>query len=314
VDGSRRPIWLIALGAVLLLAIGGGALLLLGDEEASGQTVRYQDPTESGPDPFTPPSDVRGRDRVPLAVGQGPFGGTGSDLVCDRELLIRSLKARPDRLREWARVLNIEPTPEAVERYIRKLRPVTLTRDTRVTNHSFVDGKAQPYQAILPAGTAVLVDKDGKPVVRCRCGNPLREPIHIKDATCHGCPPNYNPPPPCDYYDYDDEDYERFGDADYKRTYDPDQYRNKCYRPYPNPPKVASTARGPPTDESGETTDEPSAEQSQGPTTTSEEPGQPPPDQSTEQQHTQPGGYRCEEANSPDRFEPGCQGRLVPAG
>ena len=88
-------------------------------------------------------------------VGSGPYGGTGSDLVCDRELLIRSLRARPDRLREWARVLDVRPTAAAVSRYIRRLRPVTLTRDTRVTNHSFVDGRAIAFQAILQAGTAV---------------------------------------------------------------------------------------------------------------------------------------------------------------
>ena len=59
----------------------------------------------------------------------------------------------------------------------------------------------------------MLVDKDGVPVARCRCGNPLLEPIFIKEADCFGCPPNYRPPPPCEYYDYDDRDYDRYGDA-----------------------------------------------------------------------------------------------------
>ena len=127
-------------------------------------------------------------------MGSGPYGGTGSDFVCDRELLIRSLRARPDRLEEWARVLGITPEIGAVARYIRKLKPVTLTQDTRVTNHSFVDGRAVGYQAILQAGTAVLVDENGEPVARCRCGNPLLEPVYIKTAKCLGCPPNYKPP------------------------------------------------------------------------------------------------------------------------
>jgi uncharacterized protein DUF6777 len=189
-----------------------------------GQVVRFQKPTDPGPDPFTPkPADVRGEDRV--QVGSGPYGGTGSDLVCDRELLIRSLRARPDRLREWARVVKVAPDYASVARYIRKLRPVTLTRDTRVTNHSFVGGRASGYQAILQAGTAVLVDEYGVPRARCRCGNPLLEPVYIPEATCYGCPPDYHPPPDCEPWD-------------------------SCYEVYKHPPPVrghsATTPSQPP--------------------------------------------------------------------
>jgi hypothetical protein len=228
------------LAAGLAVAV---VLLVSGGDEALAQTVHFQKATERGPDPFTPPADVRGPKRV--AVGQGPFGGTGSDLVCNRELLIRSLRARPDRLREWARVVGVEPTAKAVARFIRRLRPVTLTRDTRVTNHSFVDGRAVGFQSILQAGTAVLVDKDGKPVARCRCGNPLTEPTVLKTAQCYGCPAHYSPPPPCEYYDYNDSDYSSFSDADYKRSYDPRAYDGKCYRPYPQPPAVTTATKKP---------------------------------------------------------------------
>jgi len=69
-----------------------------------------------------------------------------------------------------ARVLKVEPEIGALSRYIRDLRPVTLTRDTRATNHAFVDGRAVAFQSILQAGTAVLVDDKGVPVARCRCG------------------------------------------------------------------------------------------------------------------------------------------------
>jgi hypothetical protein len=246
VEERRRPVWLIVVGvAVLVAAIAvGGVLLLSGGDEAEAQTVRFQKPTDRGPDPFTRPTDVRGKKSV--AVGKGPFGGTGSDLVRNRELLIRSLRARPERMREWARVVGVEPTQSAVARYIRKLRPVTLTRDTRVTNHSFVDGRAVGFQSILQAGTAVLVDKDGKPVARCRCGNPLAEPAVIDTAKCYGCPANYRPPPPCEYFDYDDGDYSSFDDVDYERDYDPRDYTGKCYRPYPDPPEVTATKRSRP--------------------------------------------------------------------
>jgi hypothetical protein len=237
---SRRAAWLAAL-VVLLLAIAGGvAFLTLGGEgEAKAQTVRFQAPTDDGPDPFTKPADRRGTKRVD--VGSGPFGGTGSDLVCDRELLIRSLAADPERLFEWARVLGVTPTERAVASYIRKLRPVTLTRDTRVTNHSFVNGRAVAFQSILQAGTAVLVDQDGVPVARCRCGNPLLKPIFIQEADCFGCPPNYAPPPPCKYYDYDDRDYDRYGDAYWKRAYVRADFVDVCYSPYPDPPSIRGT-------------------------------------------------------------------------
>jgi hypothetical protein len=226
-------------------------VLLTGDDDgaeavADAQTVRFQKPTDDGPDPFTKRADVRGDDHVD--VGSGPFGGTGSDLVCDRELLIRSLRARPDRLREWARVLDVRPTAAAVARYIRRLRPVTLTRDTRVTNHSFVDGHAVAFQAILQAGTAVLVDKDGVPVARCRCGNPLLKPIYIETAKCFGCPAHYRPPPPCKYLDYDDSDYARYDDDEFIDLIDVSRYENTCYLPYPDPPAVRRRrGRAPPT-------------------------------------------------------------------
>lgn len=220
----------------------GGALLLVlalclvaacgsddgGGEKEKGQVVRFQKPTEPGPDPFTArAADVRGPDRVD--VGSGPYGGTGSDLVCDRELLIRSLRARPERLREWARVVKVRDDVGTVSKYIRKLRPVTLTRDARVTNHSFVSGKASGYQAILQAGTAVLVDEHGVPRARCRCGNPLLEPIFVPSATCFGCPPNYRPPPECEPWD-------------------------ECFTVYEHPPSVkgeGATAPAPPPQPSG---------------------------------------------------------------
>ena len=104
-------------------------LTLGGEDEAEAQTVRFQAPTDNGPDPFTAPAERRGAEG--RQGGLGPFGGTGSDLVCDRELLIRSLVAQPDRLREWARVLGVTPTTSGVASYIRKLRPVDPDRATR---------------------------------------------------------------------------------------------------------------------------------------------------------------------------------------
>ncbi|MFJ6834061.1 DUF6777 domain-containing protein [Streptomyces sp. NPDC091209] len=76
------------------------------------------------------------------------------------------------RAREWARVLNIRP--DEIPGYIDRLTPVVLRHDTLVTNHAYEHGKAVPFDALLQAGIAVLVDDQGLPAVKCSCGNPLR--------------------------------------------------------------------------------------------------------------------------------------------
>lgn len=213
--------------------------------------VRFQKAGQVGPGAFTPPADTRAKSpggtggTSPPASGgggerePGTFGGTGSNRVCDREKLIKALSADPDKLREWAEVVGVEPTKEAVSSYIRELRPVKLTQDTQVTNHSYAGGGAKPYQAIMQKGTAVLVDKDGKPVTRCRCGNPLAEPVELEEETkCLDCPPNYQPPPRCDYLDYEDDKYKQFDDQDFERQVKPNEYEGKCYKPEPKPPPV----------------------------------------------------------------------------
>ncbi|PZT71125.1 hypothetical protein DN402_02310 [Streptomyces sp. SW4] len=48
-----------------------------------------------------------------------------------------------------------------------------LRADTRVTGHGLRGGRPVGGQAVLQAGTAVLVDDRGVPRVRCAGGNPL---------------------------------------------------------------------------------------------------------------------------------------------
>ena len=63
-----------------------------------------------------------------------------------------------------------------------------------MTTHSYENGEAKAYQAILRKGTAVLVDDSGKPVARCICGNPLSEPAELEQTTqCIDCPRGYQP-------------------------------------------------------------------------------------------------------------------------
>lgn len=292
-QGERRglPAWALFGGLFLLGALVVLVFVLLSgrgaDERAAVeklQNVRFERPEDTGEDPFTKPADVEGPETVEVggksasapaaaggsgdsSVGSGPFGGSGSDLVCDRELLIESLLAQPERLRAWAGVLDIEPTPKAVSAYIRSLTPVTLSVDTRVTNHTFVDGRAVPLQSILAAGTAVLVDKYGRPVVRCRCGNPLLEPIFYREATCTNCPPDYDPPPPCRYKPYRPwHGYPpEYLPPKLRDPYPPEYPRPKrvgkrgpvCYVLYPRPPKVKYPRQYVSTPETGTTYDDP---------------------------------------------------------
>jgi len=106
-----------------------------------------------------------------------------------------------------------------------------------------------PFQSILAAGTAVLVDKYGRPVVRCKCGNPLLPPIDYPKIRCKHCPPHYKPPKWCKWriydpwYPYPPE----FLPPEWRDPYPSDYLQPKawvykkgkyCYVLYPDPPMI----------------------------------------------------------------------------
>ena len=113
---------------------------------------------------------------TPQVEGNQPglYGGTQDQQTCDPAALVAFLEQDPDKAAAWASVLDI--TPAGIADYVATLTPVVLRVDTRVTNHGYANGVATPRQAVLQAGTAVLVDNTGAPRVRCSCGNPLLEP------------------------------------------------------------------------------------------------------------------------------------------
>ncbi|WP_256095639.1 DUF6777 domain-containing protein [Streptomyces sp. EN23] len=182
----------VVLVVVLTRPEGGGS--------KEGGEVFLQAAGESGPDPFTestanddapgpgtagpsvPPSPSKTGAPVTRGVdgaAPGLYGGTRKVASCDVEQQVKVLRAAPDKNRAFASVQDIEPS--AVPGYLRGLTPVTLRMDTRVTNHGYRDGEANAYQAVLQAGTAVLVDDRGVPRVRCACGNPLLPPVAQDD-------------------------------------------------------------------------------------------------------------------------------------
>ncbi|MFJ9722782.1 DUF6777 domain-containing protein [Streptomyces sp. NPDC101209] len=197
----RRPWWKSAPRiAVLTTAVVAAVVLAVvlsrsdgGAGSAKGGEVFLQAAGKTGPDPFTastandsstatvsaspatpestPANAVRGVD----GGAAGLYGGSRNVSSCDVEKQIRYLQAVPAKNRAFASVVGVQPSQ--VPAYLRSLTPVQLRMDTRVTNHGYQDGTATGYQAVLQAGTAVLVDGHGVPRTRCACGNPLTPPV-----------------------------------------------------------------------------------------------------------------------------------------
>ncbi|GGY34019.1 DUF6777 domain-containing protein [Streptomyces djakartensis] len=208
--GPRRPWWgsvprvaLIA-GAVVVAVIlavvftrsDGGTDASDGATSTSDGDVFLQPAADTGPDPFTDstaeqssappvtpsPAGTASQNAVQGVQGGTPglYGGTRNVSSCDVEKQITYLGKTPDKQRAFASVQRIEPS--GVPAYLRSLTPVQLRMDTWVTNHGYQDGRATSYQAVLQAGTAVLVDDRGVPRARCACGNPLSPPVPQQNA------------------------------------------------------------------------------------------------------------------------------------
>lgn len=107
-------------------------------------------------------------------VAPGLYGGSRSNRVCDVAALADFLELETRKAEAFAAALGIDPT--GILDALGDLAAVVLVRDTWVTDHAFVDDEPVPYQAILQAGTPVLVDPTGVPRVRCISGDPLAPP------------------------------------------------------------------------------------------------------------------------------------------
>ncbi|GGS70397.1 DUF6777 domain-containing protein [Streptomyces cinerochromogenes] len=175
----------------------------------TGELVWLQAAGERGPEPFTEPTDTgafrtgspRSTARVqsgdveaPLRATRsvsgatpGLYRGTPRVAGCDVERHVRYLAADEAKAEAFAQAAGVPRS--ALPGYLRGLTPVVLGADTRVTSHAYRDGRAARYQAVLQAGTAVLVDDRGLPRVRCACGNPLEPPAPTRGgAGARGTP------------------------------------------------------------------------------------------------------------------------------
>lgn len=106
--------------------------------------------------------------------------------ACDPEQLIEILNGDEEKGRAWAAVHGIDQGD--IAHYVNGLTPVVLTGDTRVTNHGYLSGDFIARNSTLEAGTAVLIDTEGVPRVRCACGNPLLQPEALREAVLVGDP------------------------------------------------------------------------------------------------------------------------------
>ena len=180
-----RAIAVLCAAAGLLASCGGSSKTagVKGRSEVTALPV-----SKPVANPFTPNvgKDSSGIKPPPGAVGTGGgpaeytgslpglYGGTRSYSTCNAHQLVSYLQANSGKAYAWASALGIQTTE--IRKYVSRLTAVTLRTDTRVTNHGYVNGRANPIQAVLQAGTAVFVDRYGQPVVKCYCGNPLTAP------------------------------------------------------------------------------------------------------------------------------------------
>ena len=200
---SRTKLIVGVVAAVVVIAAAIGGVLVLTADDAGADEIQLEAFDSTGENPFTesvgdgvpvepaevPPTD---QDAVQF-TGEtvGLYGGTEDAGRCDPAQLVTFLQQNPDKAAAWAEVHGI--TPDQIPQFVSTLTPMILRSDTAVTNHSYADGRATPLQSILQAGTAVLVNDKGEPVVKCSCGNPLLAPEWSGTREFKGTPwPDFN--------------------------------------------------------------------------------------------------------------------------
>ena len=172
----------IILAVVLVLVLIGGGLAFFISRQNSDVVTLETEPLNTSVAAFTPsvgtdtpvtPVPVQGVQTAPAAT-VGLFGGTLDNSSCNKAQLVSYLQANPDKAAVWAQAQGI--TAAQIPAFVQPLTPVLLRSDTTVTNHGIEGGKLTTFTSVLQAGTAVLVNQYGVPVVKCNCGNPLGPP------------------------------------------------------------------------------------------------------------------------------------------
>lgn len=144
------------------------------------------DPSPSptaAPPGSTPPAEPSRHQSVPGGK-DGLYGGVRNVAGCDTDRLAGFLGRDADKQAAFAQTLRVDEGD--LPGYLRELTSVLLRADTRLTGHGFAGGEASPFQSVLQAGTAVLVDDRGVPRVRCASGSPLTTPEKLSGNGRYG--------------------------------------------------------------------------------------------------------------------------------
>ncbi len=188
---SSLPAVIVVL-VVLVTALAGFVGLSLTGAEKTAASFTREPVFEPGPNPFLPPVGKDMADvQPPPKVGHtypantpGLYGGTPSHSSCDIGKMAELLRRNPDRATAWSGVLGVRP--QDAPSHLRTLTPVILRTDTYVTNYRYAGNRAVAISSVLQAGTAVLVDRYGRPATKCNCGNPLTAPSAHSNPTFVG--------------------------------------------------------------------------------------------------------------------------------
>lgn len=113
--------------------------------------------------------------------GVGTYGGTLAD-TCDVGVLKAHLLADDDTLSQsWATAAGI--SANGVGDFLDGLSASVLTTPRTLSLHGLDDGQRISFTTLIEAGTAVLVDADGVPRVRCLDGSPVTSSPDVAAVT-----------------------------------------------------------------------------------------------------------------------------------
>ncbi len=156
---------------------------------ASATIVVLKRANDPGTSPFTSNvSKVTGSRFTSSSTRQGPvkatepglYGSVRGQSACDTTALVDELSADLERNEAFAGVLDIEPAD--VRAMVGGMVAVVLRSDTLAVDHEYVGGRAISKDAVLEAGTPVLVDYLGIPRIRCTSGSPLQPLAGLPDG------------------------------------------------------------------------------------------------------------------------------------
>jgi uncharacterized protein DUF6777 len=213
----------VGLAALVVALVVGAVVVTLLLTRSSKENIYLESAASLGPNPFTTGGVVQDTTTTEATVAgtttteaqavgtttTALYGGSGNLLRCDPEALIAFLMTHADKAGAWIEPFNGDPTfrwgedhmkttltVADIPAYIHELTPTHLLRDTRVTNTGYKNGHATFHQSLLERGMAVLVDWQGVPRVKCRCGNRLWRPHAVKNLHYVGvCWPGCHNPP-----------------------------------------------------------------------------------------------------------------------